>query len=219
MKKSIIIDFDHTIGYFPQIIFLINIIETIYENTIPNSHLHMLFQSFPLIFRPKLLEIIKLILFLQKNDKLLLFILYTCNNKPHFVEMVVSFLKKQLNQDVIFQYILFEKTKHKNMNTLIKEIKEIEAYELCFIDNKTYHYNNNNTKYISCEKYIHHYEIDTILEIFPYTTFEKINKSILISYLEAQNNKSQKKRRYILPYSLYEMNSSFIYQSIHDFVS
>ena len=39
------------------------------------------------------------------------------------------------------------------------------------------------------------------------------------SYLEAQNNKSQRKRRYILPYSLYEMNSSFIYQSIHDFVS
>ena len=31
MKKSIIIDFDNTIGYFSQIIYLINIIEKTYH--------------------------------------------------------------------------------------------------------------------------------------------------------------------------------------------
>ena len=51
MKKSIIIDFDHTIGFFDQIIFLINIIETTYEKTLSLLEIYNILNYYPYIFR------------------------------------------------------------------------------------------------------------------------------------------------------------------------
>jgi hypothetical protein len=165
-----------------------------------------------------------LILYFQKDDNVTFFILYTCNNKPHFVEAIVSFLEGELHHSPLFQYILYEKSKHKNMNTILQNIQEdqMDSHLLCFIDNKLFHYTNQtDIKYIKCEDYIYHYDIKEIVKLFPYDMFEEVNKSTLIQYFKLKpksKKKTKHKRQKGLPYSLYEMNSSFILQSLRDFV-
>ena len=77
VQKSIIIDFDHTIGYFNQFIFLINIIEKTYLMSLNEQQIHSLLDYFPLVFRPKLYDIFELILLYEKDNQLTFFILYT----------------------------------------------------------------------------------------------------------------------------------------------
>ena len=216
--KSIIIDFDHTIGYFDQIIFLINIIETVYQKPLSDSETHQLLNHYPNIFRPKLFEIINYIIRLQKNHSITLFVLYTCNNKESFVHTIVSFLEKRLNHSPLFQYKLFEKSKQKNIKTLSTHIQDISSHQICIIDNKLFDYKNINHKYIKCEDYRFIYHPRDIFKSFPYHHFDKVNEITLKDYFKYKINKKDKKHK-ILPYVLYDMNSSFILQSIHDFVS
>ena len=225
-KKSIIIDFDHTMGYFDQIIFLINIVETIYQEALNASKMYLLFACYPQVFRPKLYDIIQLILYFQKDDNVTFFILYTCNNKPHFVEAIVSFLEHEHNHSPLFQYTLYEKSKQKNMNTILQNIQEeqMDTHLLCFIDNKLFHYTNQkDIKYIKCEDYIYNYDLKEIVKLFPYDMFEQVDESTLIQYFKLKNRSKSKKKTKVkrqkgLPYPLYELNSSFILQSLRDFV-
>ena len=223
-KKSIIIDFDHTMGYFEQIIFLINIVETIYQEALNAAKMYLLFACYPHVFRPKLYDIIQLILYFQKDDNVSFFILYTRNNKPHFVEAIVSFLESELHHSPLFQYTLYEKSKHKNMNTILQNIQEeqMDSHLLCFIDNKLFHYTNKKEiKYIKCEDYIYHYDVKEIVKLFPYDRFEEVDEDTLIQYFKLKHKSKKKtkdKKKQGLPYSLYELNSSFILQSLRDFV-
>ena len=79
VKKSIIIDFDHTIGYFNQFIFILNIVEKTYNITLNEEQVHCILDHYPLVFRPKLYDILNLILFYETKNQLTFFILYTCN--------------------------------------------------------------------------------------------------------------------------------------------
>ena len=218
MKKSVILDFDNTIGFFEQIIFLINIIEKTYNESLNTIEISNIIEYYPKIFRPKLFEIIQFILYFQKNKRINLFILYTRNTKPHFVEAIISFLEKKIDNTNIFNYILYEKTKQKNIKTILENIQkeEIDNNLLCFIDNKYFKYeiDDSNIKYIKCKNYNYKYEISEIIKYFPYHIYHKINKNLIKLYF--QHKKNNKKKQ--LPYSLYELNSSFILQSIEDFI-
>lgn len=220
IKKSFIIDFDNTIGFFDQIIFLINIIESTYNYSLNEIQIGQLIDYYPNIFRPKLYDIIKLILYFQNKETVRFFILYTCNKKQLFVEAIIKYIEKQIHYTPLFNYILYEKTKYKNLDTILYNIQEenINTHILCFIDNRFFHYKNNtyDYKYIKCENYIYHYETDEILNLFPYHLFERINKNLITSYFK---KRKIKRKKYTLPISLYEMNSSFILQSIRNFVS
>lgn len=225
MKKSIIIDFDHTIGFFDQIIFLINIIETTYEKTLSLLEIYNLLHYYPYIFRPKLIDIILLILYFQKDNQISLFILYTCNNKPEFVESIISFLEKKVNYSPLFNYKIYEKKKEKNIKSIIESIKkdDIGSHLLCFIDNTFYSYKKDNLeiKYIKCEDYIYYYDNKELIKLFPYHIFTKINKNLLTTYFDNMKySKKYKKQKKILslPYYMYELNSSFIIQTIRDFI-
>jgi len=187
--------------------------------------MYLLFSCYPHVFRPKLYDIIQLILYFQKDDNVSFFILYTRNNKPHFVEAIVSFLEGELHHSPLFQYTLYEKSKHKNMNTLLQNIQEeqMDSHLLCFIDNKLFHYTNQKEiKYIKCEDYIYHYDIKEIVKLFPYDRFEEVDEDTLIQYFKLKHKSKKKtkdkKKHQGLPYSLYELNSSFILQSLRDFV-
>ena len=155
IKKSFIIDFDNTIGFFDQIIFLINIIETTYNYSLNEIQIGQLIDYYPNIFRPKLYDIIKLILYFQNNETVRFFILYTCNKKPLFVEAIIKYIEKQIHYTPLFNYILYEKSKYKNLDTILFNIQEenINTHILCFIDNRFFHYKNNtyDYKYIKCE--------------------------------------------------------------------
>ena len=226
MKKSIIIDFDHTIGFFEQIIFLINIIEVTYDKPLTMLEMCNIFEYYPYIFRPKLFDIILLILYFQKDNQISFFILYTRNTKPEFVNSIISFLEKKVNYAPLFNYTLYEKTKEKNIKTIIESVKEdnINNHLLCFIDNTLYSYKNNHLeiKYIKCEDYVHYYDNKELIQLFPYHIFSKINKQLLKTYFDnmkySKKYKKQKKIR-SLPYYMYELNSSFIIQCIRDFIN
>lgn len=214
-KKSFIIDFDNTIGFFEQIIFLINIIETIYEESLNVIEICKLIDYYPYIFRPKIYNIIKLILYFQKKNEVSLFILYTCNKKPNFVEAIISYIEKKVDYSPLFNYILYEKSKLKNFDTILSNIQKenIHLHSLCFIDNKIYNYKQYNNNYIKCEKYVYSYEINEIINLFPYHIFKKINEKIIYKYF-----KLKKKKKKGLPIQMYELNSSFIIQSIRNFI-
>ena len=232
VQKSIIMDFDHTIGYFDQIVFIINIIEVTYGVKLKKEELHILFKCFPFIFRPKLFDIMNLIIYLQKDEKIVFFILYTRNTQPHFVEAVVSYMEEKLNYNPLFQFKLFEKSKIKRIETIHNDIQSnIQSHMLCFIDNTFFPYDvqNQETKYIKCETYIYDYKLKDILSLFPYVHFVEMNESLLSDYMKNKDyiksnftttSKSKSKsKKQCLPYSLYELNSAFVCQSIHDFVS
>ena len=225
VQKSIVLDFDHTIGYFTQMVFIINTIEVTHHMELSESEFHILFHHYPHIFRPKLLDILQLVLHLQKDNKVIFFILYTRNNLQRFVEAIVSYLESKLKHHELFQFKIYEKTKFKNMNTIQSHISNIQDHILCFIDNTYFSYDikEEGTKYIKCEKYIYDYKTSEIVQRFPYFHFLKIDQTLLNDYLVLQkhrNNKKKKKQNTkYLPHCLYELHSSFIYQSIRDFVS
>ena len=228
IKKSIVIDFDHTIGYFNQIIFLINIVEKTYNITLNNKQIYSLLENYPLVFRPKLYEIFLLILLNKHYDKITLFILYTCNKRPQFVESIVDYLTSKLKSylpsnitDVIlFQYIVYEPTKKKNIeylsSYLCNDIKE-NNHAFCFIDNKLYKYTNHHIiiKYIKSASYVYNYDIKDIIRLFPYSIFDKITSKKIQKFFKYKTYQVKPS----LSYSIYEINSSFILQSIRDFVS
>lgn len=218
MKKSIIIDFDHTIGYFDQIIFLINIVEKTYDVSLDACKMSKIFENYPNIFRPKLYEIIHHILHYQKEDYITFFILYTKNNQPHFVDAVILFIEKKIGKDSMFDFKIFEKSNQKNIQSIIDEIEycdNILNHCLCFIDNKIYHY-HDDVKYIKCEDYVYHYSSHELAKLFPYDFFAKINESLIHRYLK--HKKSKKKQKHILHPMVYDVNSTFILQSIRDFI-
>jgi hypothetical protein len=184
-KKSVIIDFDNTIGYFNQLIYIINILEKRYSKNIINNEkkIFILLEKYKYILRPLLIEILSIIIY----------------NK---------YLKNKMNKKKIFDKIIIEKSKNKNINSILDKTNiDINKEILCFIDDKNFNYKINNIKYIKCEKYIYNYKKEDIVNNFPYKYFEKIDKQILNEYLYYMN-KSFKKIE--LPLKSYIINSKYI---------
>jgi hypothetical protein len=216
--KCIIIDFDHTIGYFRQIIYLLNIIETVYKRKPSKEDIKYLLDCFPHIFRPKIYDIFNVIL--KNKNNIHLFILYTCNKHFEFINYIVSYLELKFNNSrKIFDYKLHEDSGIKSIenikNHIFEHIKVNTIY--CFIDNKKYRdMSDKNLKYIHCEKYIFNYELDDVIKRFPYMSFTKIRKSVLKKYLykyqQSCNNKVY------LPRNAYDISSVKLISLLNDFV-
>lgn len=217
VQKSIIIDFDHTIGYFNQLIFLINIIEVTYDTKLTDTQIHALLDHYPYVFRPKIYDIFELVLLYEKDTQITFFILYTCNNQPRFVQTIVHYLEEKLKEKNIFHHIIFEQTKVKNINTLMQYIQREQTHShiLCFIDDTLFDYSDSRiqTRYIKSENYIYNYDIKEIVRLFPFHIFQSIDQETLCLYFKHKKSKKHK-----LPYKMYELNSSFILHSIHDFM-
>lgn len=220
IDKCIIIDFDHTIGYFKQIIYLLNIVEVVYKRKITNSDVKILLDSYPNIFRPKLYEILNVIL--KNKHHIQLFILYTCNTHKTFINKIISYLEFKFNDSKkIFDYQLHENTGVKS----IKNIKNNILHNLhmntiyCFIDNKKYNkMSDKKLKYIHCEKYIHDYTIHEVIKNFPFISFSKINKLLLKKYLQKYYQKLQPEHLDFLPRNSYIISSMKLISLMNDFI-
>jgi hypothetical protein len=209
-KKSVIIDFDNTIGYFNQLIYIINILEKRYSKNIINNEkkIFILLEKYKYILRPLLIEILSIIIYNKEKNNINNFILYTKNKNIIFIKKIVKYLKNKMNKKKIFDKIIIEKSKNKNINSILDKTNiDINKEILCFIDDKNFNYKINNIKYIKCEKYIYNYKKEDIVNNFPYKYFEKIDKQILNEYLYYMN-KSFKKIE--LPLKSYIINSKYI---------
>lgn len=216
-NKCIIIDFDHTIGYFKQIIYLLNIIEQAYKTKLSLNQYFLLLDFYPHIFRPKIYDLFNLILSNKKNIKI--FVLYTCNKNKDFVHKIIQFIKYKLKTyDIIFDYILFHDDK--TLVILKQFIKNLidDNTIYCYIDNKKYiNMTDKNLKYIHCQPYMYHYSINEIIKHFPYKHFNKITKSKLKRYFEKYFQKNASKKE-ILPRSTFILSSIKLTSLLNEFI-
>ena len=219
-EKSIIIDFDNTIGYFKQIVYILNIIEKTNKIQINQSDINVILNNYQNIFRPKIIEILNLICILKNKNKIKFFIMYTCNNKEQFVNMIIHYMCNHLIKNPnIFNYIIFQKKKElKNINTLKTFTNnKINNHKLCFIDNKKYNYHDTDIYYIKCDSYKYTYTTKEIINNFPFEKFKKINSDLIDKYFYIINKKYKMNENNI-PLKIYEMKSQNIINLINKFI-
>lgn len=226
MKKSIIIDFDNTIGYFSQIIYLINIIEKTYNRKMTQNDINILLNIYSYSFRPKIFEILKFIQELKKKNIIQNLILYTKNKNEIFVNMVVHFIEESIyhekdKKEKLFENIVFSKTKTKHIEPILDLntiYDDIESY-ICFVDNKKYNYGSEYTKtktfFIECDTYKYYYSNDEIVQKMNYKIYKKLNKKIINKYFKYIYKKRGGMEN--IPLKIHEFNSLYIFNLLNNF--
>lgn len=153
--KMIVFDLDQTLGFFDQIVYIIN--QTHLETYAP------LFELFPEIFRPQLFELLHSLALLKKNHRVKGIVLYTNNRNEDFVHQVIQYIHMKLGcslfEPVITYHSTERTTREKSYQDLFSCIKDGTAHLFCFIDDK-YHERMKHVQiyYIHSEAY--HYVLD-----------------------------------------------------------
>lgn len=230
MKKLIIIDFDNTIGYFSQVVYLINIIEKTYSRKMTQDDINTLLRIYSNSFRPKIFEILKFIYELKVKNIIHALILYTRNKNERFVKMVLVFIEEYILQQAynekemyMFDDIVFSETKTKQLEPLLK-MKNMsyndEDLRLCFIDNMNYNYeeqsiSNITVFFIECDNYKFYYTPEEIARNMDYEIYSKLNKKIMYKYLK--NIYKNKKIMRNIPFKIHTLNSLYIFNLLNNF--
>ena len=225
MKKSIIIDFDNTIGYFSQIIYLINIVEKTYYRKMTQHDINILLNIYNYSFRPKIFEILKFIFEMKEKNIIQSLILYTKNKNEEFVNMVLTFIESNILHNNIsmklFDYVIFSKSKTKDIEPLakIKEIWDNIETNICFVDNKKQNYETTSSRvtfyFIECDTYKYSYTCDEIIQKMDYEMYNKLNKKIMRKYFK--NIYKSKKLPENIPIKIHEFNSHYIFNLLNNF--
>tara|TARA_Y100000389_G_scaffold100824_1_gene97544 strand:- start:10855 stop:11526 length:672 start_codon:yes stop_codon:yes gene_type:complete len=219
MLKSIIIDFDNTIGYFRQMIYLLNIIEKTFNRKINETDIEMLIDIYPYILRPKIIDILKIILDMKSKYIIKFFILYTKNKNKIFVNMIINYLAKKINcnSEELFDFKIFTDTK-KSFSSLLNDTNNtlFTTPKLCIIDDKNYTNQLDNTNfkiyYIKCDSYKYFYNK---YELKKCAINLKIKQILLNKYIEEIYK--IKKLKDNLPIKIHNFNSSYIIKLLTEF--
>lgn len=223
MEKTVVIDFDNTIGYFNQIIYILNIIEKTYFRKVNQEDINYVLENFTKTFRPKIFEIFSLIKSFISKNKIKNFILYTKNKNECFVNMVIVFLEYQLKCDKgsLFTKVIFAKNDVKDFQTIYKFIQQFENRKMiCVIDNKDYHYDmskNTTMFYIKCDTYRHYYTINEIIGIIDKRKYAKLSDNLIRKYLNKIYQKT--KMRQNIPLKIHIFNSTYMINLLINFCS
>jgi hypothetical protein len=148
--KIIVFDLDQTLGFFDQIVYIIN--QTRLEIYAP------LFELFPEIFRPQLFELLHSLALLKKNNRVKGIVLYSNNRNDDFVQQVIQYIHTKLGylifEPVITYHSVERTTREKSYHDLFACIKDGNTHLFCFIDDK-YHERMNHVHiyYIRSEAY------------------------------------------------------------------
>ena len=166
MDKNIVFDLDETIGYFGQIIFIMN--------TAKIKDIHNLFDLFPEYFRTNIFEVFQYIIRLKKESKIKSVILYSNNNNDEFINYVISYIHKKINYKLFDLSISLnaplrnKKTNNlKNLNDLILCSNGLltDSSSICFIDDKIHEgMKHKKVYYINCEPYRYTLNSSTIFK-------------------------------------------------------
>lgn len=225
MKKSIIIDFDNTIGYFSQIIYLVNIVEKTYYRKMTQDDINTLLTIYNYSFRPKIFEILKFIFEMKEKNIIHALVLYTKNKNEEFVNMVLSFIESKISQINVsmklFDYIVFSQSKYKNIEPLskIKELWDNIETNFCFVDNRKQKYETNSSDvtiyYIECDTYKYYYTHNEIIKKMDYKIYNKLSKKIIHKYFK--HIYKSKKIPENIPIKIHEFNSYYIFNLLNNF--
>jgi hypothetical protein len=194
--KFIVFDLDQTLGFFDQIVYIIN--QTRLETYAP------LFELFPEIFRPHLFELLHSLALSKKNNRLKGVVLYSNNRNDDFVKQVIQYIHTKLGylifEPVLTYHSVERTTREKNYQDLFSCIK-YDTPLFCFVDDK-YHEGMNHVDIY----YIH-------AEAYQYILDEKeVNKRIQKTIPLFKSKKRN------LPMKLHKRVTEYIASKIKDFM-
>jgi len=156
MDKNIVFDLDETIGYFEQLIYIMN-----HTKKTTKNEVFELIDLMPECFRTNLFEIFYYIIRLKIETKIKSVILYSNNNNDLFIDYILSYIHKKLNYklfdlSISYNHVLRKKTNIKNINELILCSNGLLTSDssICFIDDKDHdEMKHSKLYYINCEPY------------------------------------------------------------------
>lgn len=99
-KKNLIVvfDLDQTIGYFTQFAIFMEGIESYIKRKLKRDEFYKLFDLYPKIFRPKMMDLFKYLEKMKKSNKWLKIMIYTNNNGPKsWTHNIKNYIEKKLN--------------------------------------------------------------------------------------------------------------------------
>ena len=161
-EKNIIFDLDHTLGFFEQIIHMMN-----------HSHFtcHELLTLFPECFRPLFIDFLKSLIHYKKNGRIKSILIYSNNNNYLFVQTVIDYIHETIEYTLFDKIITLEhplrKKKQKDYTDLLTICQGIlhESSVICFVDDKIHPLMNTpNVSYIKCEGYTTIFKQSIVLE-------------------------------------------------------
>jgi hypothetical protein len=161
-EKNIIFDLDHTIGYFEQMIHIMNCCEiTCLE----------LLRLFPDFLRPLLLDFFVSLISYKKSGKIKSILIYSNNNNDYIVRTIIQFIHETIQYTLFDEIITLEHPlrikKQKDYHELLLLSNGLlhEDSLLCFVDDKIHPLmNTKNTCYIKCEGYVNYIKHELVTD-------------------------------------------------------
>jgi hypothetical protein len=150
-EKNIIFDLDHTLGFFEQLIHMMQ-----------NCDLtcHELLFLFPEFFRPLFMDFLSSLIPYKKSGKIKSIFIYSNNPHELFVRTIISYIHITIGYELFDQIITqahpLRKNKHKDYGELIvlSNGKLHERSMICFMDDKLHPLmNHTQVQYVLCEGY------------------------------------------------------------------
>ena len=106
-KKYIVFDLDETLGTFVQLGIFKDALESTFETALTQRAFNELCQAFIKLFRPNLLQILKIIQQYKKTSRDIYLVIYTNNIGPKsWTVQIKTFLEDQLQEPGLFDYII-----------------------------------------------------------------------------------------------------------------
>lgn len=175
--KIIVFDLDETLGYFQELSFFIDAIESVLNQKIKKSEFYKLIDEYPEFLRPNILNILDLIKFKKQKDPKIKVMIYTNNQNPkQWVLDIKDYFNDKLNYNLFDKVIAafkvngekieLSRTSHnKTYSDFIKCTKLPKNTNICFIDDQ-YHPGmiNNNVYYIKVKPYTYTIEFKDMAE-------------------------------------------------------
>lgn len=161
-EKNIIFDLDHTLGFFEQLIHIMQYCDL---------SCHELLFLFPDFFRPLLMDFLKSLIPYKKSGKIKSILIYSNNNHELFVNTIISYIHHTIGYDLFDKIITQGHPLRKKKQKDYKELLELsdgllhEDSSLCFVDDKMHPLmNSKNTYYVRCEGYLVFLKHSMVLE-------------------------------------------------------
>jgi hypothetical protein len=183
--KAVVFDLDDTIGHFEQLsIFISGLEQLIVGFKQQKKYFTKILDMFPEIFRPGIIDSLKLLKKRKKRDKCLKVIIYTNNNGPRgWTIAIKNYLENKINSK-IFDRIITKYDQHSIINcrsTHNKTHKDLvrctnlpKQTHILFLDDQ-YHelMNHKNIQYLKLVPYNYHFSSDIMIKRFLHSSIGK----------------------------------------------
>jgi hypothetical protein len=161
MSKTILFDLDQTLGFFEQMIHIMNY---------SDLTCHELLTLFPEFFRPLLLDFLKSLIPHKQSGKIKSILIYSNNNNEPFVKSVIDSLHQFLGGTLFDEVITLNHPRRRNkqkdyQDLLFTQKGALDHSILCFVDDKRHPLMNHpNVVYIQCEGYRYYVKHASVLD-------------------------------------------------------